>query len=255
MRIGLISGTGIYDFGGSSLTIETPYGNVDVWYSKKERREIFFLPRHGKEHKIPPHKINYKANIQALKNCKVERIISLSTVGSMRKEIELGSIFIPFDFIDATKRQATFFDDETIHIDMSQPFCMEVRKAIIKSAKKYSKVFEGVYLATEGPRLETKAEIKMFSKFAHVVGMTLVPEVVLAREKEICYASLCVVSNMAAGLQERLPADEIVRIYEKKRDVVIKVIEDAIKEIPQQRRCDCGEAVKKGKIGSESNRY
>ncbi|KAA0002998.1 MAG: MTAP family purine nucleoside phosphorylase [Thermoplasmata archaeon] len=132
---------------------------------------------------------------------------------------------------------------------MSQPFCQEVRDVVIKSAKKFTEVFEGVYLATEGPRLETKAEIKMFSKFAHVVGMTLVPEVILAREKGMCYASICLVSNMAAGLQEELPADEIAKIYEKKKDIVIKIIEEAINEIPKKRKCSCGEAVKKGKIG------
>ncbi len=249
MRVGIIGGTGIYDFGDSAIKIETGYGNVDVFYSKKGEIETFFLPRHGRGHGIPPHKINYKANIQALKNCKVERIIALSTVGSMRKEIKPGSIFIPSDFIDFTKRKATFFDDDVIHVDMSQPFCEEVRHAIIKSAKKIVEVFEGVYLATEGPRLETKAEIMMFSKFAHVVGMTLVPEVILAREKGICYASLCLVSNMAAGLQKELPADEIVSIYSKKKDMMLKIIKNAIKEIPKERKCGCGEAAIKGKIG------
>jgi len=249
MRIGIIGGTGIYDFGDTTIKIETHYGDVEVFYSKKGKIETFFLPRHGKGHKKPPHKINYRANIQALKNCKVERIIALSTVGSMRKEIEPGSIFVPSDFIDFTKRQATFFDDEVIHVDMSQPFCEEIRHAIIKSAKKFAKVFEGIYIVTEGPRLETKAEIMMFSKFAHVVGMTLVPEVILAKERGMCYASLCLVSNMAAGLQEELPADEIVSIYNKKRDMMVKIIEDAIKEIPKERKCGCSEASIKGKIG------
>ncbi len=249
MRIGIIGGTGIYEFGESILNVETPYGDVDIWHSKKGKREIFFLPRHEKEHRIPPHKINYMANIHALKSCGVERIIALSTVGSMRKHMKAGNIFIPSDFIDATKRSTTFFGNEAVHVDMSQPFCPEVRDALVTSAEKYAQVSEGIYLATEGPRLETKAEIHMFSTFAHVVGMTLVPEIILAKEKGICYASLCLISNMAAGLQERLPADEIVRIYDKKQDVIMNIVKQAIKGIPQQRKCSCGDAVKKGKIG------
>jgi 5'-methylthioadenosine phosphorylase len=132
---------------------------------------------------------------------------------------------------------------------MSQPFCPEIRTALIDFSEKYTKISEGIYLATEGPRLETKAEIALFSKFAHVVGMTVVPEVVLAKEKGICYASLCLVSNLAAGLQNELPANEIVKIYTEKKETIMKILDGAVKRLPQHKKCDCSEAVHKGKIG------
>lgn len=248
IRVGIIGGTGIYEFGDSILNLETPYGDVSLWYSQNNKQEIFFLPRHEKEHCVPPHKVNYMGNIHALRSCRVERIIALSTVGSMRKEMKVGDIFIPLDFIDYTKRNITFFENEAVHVDMSQPFCPEVRNILMAIAKKYAKVHEGTYVVTEGPRLETKAEIHMFSKFAHVVGMTLMPEAVLAKEKGMCYASLCLISNMAAGLQEKLPADEIIRIYNDKKNSVIRIVEEAIKLLPPTKKCSCEDAVKTGKI-------
>ena len=248
MKIGLIGGTGIYEFDGDGILVSTQYGNVELIYSLHDKNEIFFLPRHGKGHDMPPHRINYRANIQALKNAGVERIIAVSTVGSMKESIPAGSIFVPNDFVDFTKRQSTFFDDEVVHVDMSQPFCHEVREAILNAAKKRGKVFEGIYASTEGPRFETKAEIAMMSKFADVVGMTLVPEVVLARERGICYASLCIVSNMAAGLQKSLPADEIAAIYERMRKVVMGVVEDAIALIPEEKKCECSKAAERGRL-------
>ncbi len=248
MRIGLIGGTGIYDFEGSAVDIETAYGNVRVVHATMDGRDMFFIPRHGKEHAVPPHRINYRANIQAFSNAGVERIIAISTVGSMKKSIPAGSLFVPDDFIDFTKRSSTFFDDEVVHVDMSQPFCPEVRNAVMKAAKRHGRVFEGIYATTEGPRFETKAEIAMMSRFADVVGMTLVPEAVLARERGICYASLCIVSNMAAGLQQSLPADEIASIYEKMRKVVMGVVLEAAELIPEKRNCECGRAVEHGRL-------
>ncbi|KAA0001438.1 MAG: MTAP family purine nucleoside phosphorylase [Thermoplasmata archaeon] len=248
MRIGLIGGTGIYEFEGDGIFVSTRYGNVELTRSVHDKNEIFFLPRHGRGHDMPPHKINYRANIQALKDAGVERIIAVSTVGSMKEGISAGSMFVPDDFIDFTKRPSTFFDDEVVHVDMSQPFCPEVREAILKAARKRGKVFEGTYVSTEGPRFETKAEIAMMGKFADVVGMTLVPEVVLARERGMCYASLCIVSNMAAGLQQSLPADEIAAIYEKMKKVVMDVVIDAIELIPEEKGCKCSEAVERGRL-------
>jgi len=248
MRIGLIGGTGIYDFEGDGVVASTRYGNVELIYSHHDNREIFFIPRHGKRHEVPPHRINYRANIQALKDAGVERIVAVSTVGSMKGNIPEGSLFVPDDFVDFTKRKETFFDDEVVHVDMSQPFCPEVRGAIFKAVKKHGRIFEGIYASTEGPRFETKAEIKMMANFADVVGMTLAPEAVLAREREICYASLCIVSNMAAGMQESLPADEIAAIYERMRKVVMDVVADAISLIPEERKCECSTAAERGRL-------
>jgi len=247
MKVGIIGGTGLYEMEGEAIVVETNYGDVEMIFFEKHDRQIFFIPRHGKKHK-PAHSVNYFANIEAMKNAGVEAIIATSTVGSMKKEIKPGSIFIPNDFIDFTRRKTTFFDDEAVHIDMSQPFCPIIRKILFEEARKQSIAHEGVYVVTQGPRLETKAEISMLRNFADVVGMTLFPEIVLAREKGICYASLCIVSNFAAGLQEKLDIEEIKRIYENKKRVVLSIIDGCIKRLPEERKCDCKNAADKGRI-------
>jgi 5'-methylthioadenosine phosphorylase len=161
----------------------------------------------------------------------------------MNKNIQPGDFVIPHDFIDFTKtRELTFFDNKRVHVDLTNPFCSSLRKSLIKSCKKVrgANNFEkGVYLTTEGPRLETAAEIDFFSNFADIVGMTLVPEVVLAREKGICYASLCLVCNMAAGLQEKLTADEISKIYKQKERIISDILQMTIMSIDKKRDCNC----------------
>lgn len=247
MKIGIIGGTGYYKWKGEEIKIETSYGEIIAFYFKKYGKDVFFIPRHGKKHK-PAHLANYHGNIDAMGRIGVEVILAINTVGSMKRNIKPGSLFIPNDFIDFTKRKCTFYDDVTIHIDMSKPFCPIVRNLLLKEAKKKSIVKEGIYVATEGPRLETRAEIKMLSNFADVVGMTLVPEVILAREKGICYASICLVSNYAAGLQEKLDIDEIKRITNEKKKDILEIIEACIKKMPEKRNCECKYAVEKGRL-------
>ena len=161
----------------------------------------------------------------------------------MDKAIQPGDFVIPHDFIDFTKsRTLTFFEDSRIHVDMTDPFCPALRKLFVDSCKKIGGIVfheKGAYLSTEGPRLETASEIKLFSNFADIVGMTLVPEIVLAREKGICYASLCVVCNMATGLQNELTVDEISEIYAKKEPLVLEVLQSTIESINNKGNCNC----------------
>ena len=245
MKIGIISGHNIPNLirDPEEIMVETPYGNVSVTISKIKQNEIFLINRHGKNSNIPPHKIDYRANIHACASCHVDCIISLFSVGSMKKNIQPGDFVIPHDFIDFTKsRQQSFFEDKRIHIDMTKPFCPSLRDLLIKSCTEIEIVNlhqEGVYLTTEGPRLETISEIKFFSNFADIVGMTLVPEVVLAREKGICYAPLSIVCNMAAGLQSKLTADEIFMIYKESEPIISKVLRSTILLIHGKKDCDC----------------
>ena len=247
MRIGIIGGQSTPSFikNKESLEIETKYGNIYIQISRLQEHEIFFVQRHGEKSNIPPHKINYRGNIEALAACHVECIFSLGTVGSMKKSIAPGDIVIPHDFIDFTKhRYYTFYDDSRVHIDMTNPFCPFLRNKLIESSEKISSIKmhkNGVYLVTEGPRLETPAEIRYFSEFADIVGMTLIPEITLAREKEMCYASLCIVCNMAAGLQQNmLTANEISVMYKKLEKNVSKLLQTTIESIPDiERNCEC----------------
>ncbi len=254
MSIAIIGGTGIYDPKifkelGRRI-IKTPYGSSpEIAVGELLGNEILFLPRHGKGHALPPHRINYRANIYALKVLKAERIISTNSVGAVNKKLAPGNIVIPHDFIDFTRgREATFYDKEVVHIDVSEPYCPELRRVLAAAGEKVAgKVFSSaVYACMQGPRFETPAEIRMLHKLGcDVVGMTGVPEVALAREAEICYAAICTVTNFAAGIvKKKLTAAEVKEIVKKNQENLKKILVEAIRNIPEERECVCGSALK-----------
>jgi 5'-methylthioadenosine phosphorylase len=200
--------------------------------------------------------INYKANVYALYKLNVTRIIATHSCGSIRKEIKPGSLVIPDQFIDMTKRRgSTFFNGElnskislkestgVVHIDVSKPFCSELSEIIYEVGVKLGAkpINRGVYVCTEGPRFETPAEIKFFEKIGgDIVGMTLIPELVLARELGICYSSISLVSNYAAGVTDRkITFNEVVEEFEKNRDKLFKILREAVTKIPEKRSCEC----------------
>jgi 5'-methylthioinosine phosphorylase len=254
MKIGILCGHHMPDLmkKPEKIRVETPYGEVTVYVSKLGAHDLFFIHRHGEQSNLPPHRVNHRGNIQAFASSHVFCIFSVGTVGSMKKAIRPGDLVIPHDFIDVTKsRSQTFFDEKRVHVDMTEPFCSTLREALLQSCDKISDITfheKGVYLATEGPRLETAAEIKLYSMVADIVGMTMVPEVVLAREKGICFASLCLVCNMATGLQNRLTADEIASVYKKKEPVISKVLQLTIESLDQKRSCHCPVDVSKATL-------
>jgi 5'-methylthioadenosine phosphorylase len=254
MNIGILCGQDLPDLmkNSETITVDTPYGPLTVHVSTLGAHTLYFLRRHGEQANLPPHRVNHLGNIQALASCHVASIFSVATVGSMKKQIHPGDLVIPHDFIDATKsRPQTFYDDRRVHVDMTEPFCSTLRDALLTACEKTKDVSfhpKGVYLVTEGPRLETAAEITLYSTVADVVGMTLVPEVVLAREKGICFASLCLVCNMAAGLQERLPADEIATVYKKKQPVISRILRSAIVSLDETQLCQCPDDVTKAAL-------
>ena len=245
MKIGLISGHRVQGLiqTKETIEIETNYGDVTVEISPVGKHTMLFINRHGERANLPPHKAKYLANIDAFASSHVDCIFAIGTVGSMKKNIRPGDFVIPHDFIDFTKsRRYTFFDEKRVHVDMTNPYCPTLRKILIDTAKDTTSVKihdRGVYLATEGPRLETASEIRHFSQYADIVGMTGVPEIVLAREKGMCYASLCVVCNMAAGLQNRLTADEISKLYKEKVSIVSKILKSTIESLEDKRECNC----------------
>jgi 5'-methylthioadenosine phosphorylase len=254
MGIAVIGGTGIYDPKifkelGRRI-IKTPYGSSpEIAVGELLGNEILFLPRHGKNHALPPHKVNYRANIFALKMLKAERIISTNSVGAINKRLAPGNIVIPHDFIDFAKgRDSTFYDKEVVHIDVSEPYCPELRKALATASGKIAgKVFSSaVYACTQGPRFETPAEIRVLHKLGcDIVGMTGVPEVTLAREAEICYAAICTVTNFAAGIaKKKLTATEVKDVVKKNQENLKKILVETINNIPEERECGCKDALK-----------
>ncbi|MGF7118573.1 S-methyl-5'-thioadenosine phosphorylase [Methanobacterium oryzae] len=247
--IGIIGGTGIYEIVemGEEIetkVIETPYGkSPEISVFKLHDKDVVFMPRHAKGHEYPPHMINYRANIYAMKQMGVERIIATNAVGSLEVSLKPGDFLVPHDFLDFTKvREFTFYDIKTVHIDITEPYCHDLRNKLISSSEV---VENGVYVCTEGPRFETAAEIAMFKQLGGtVVGMTGIPEVILARELEICYASICMVSNYAASISgTKLTIEEVFEVVEQKKDDLVKLISDAIAKTPRERKCPCSYAL------------
>lgn len=261
MRIGLIGGSGLYDIEGlqimEDVVISTPYGNPSSVYkiATFEGKEIVFLQRHGIPHSIPPHKINYRANIWGFKSLNVERIISINAVGGINKSYKPGDIVIVDQIVDMTggSRESTFYDkNEVVHIDFSYPYCSEMRELFIKASQRLSLPVknEGTYICVNGPRLETAKEIQFFSIIgADVVGMTAMPEASLAREQEICMAALSIVTNYAAGIsKERLTTKEVIETMKISIEGIKALIKEFLFLVPSVRNCSCKDALKYAKI-------
>ena len=236
------------------IRVGTPYGlPPPISIGEIDGKSVAFLPRHGVHHSVPPHKVNYCANIYALFEMGVKRILATNAVGAINVDFKPGDLVVPHDLVDFTKfRQLTFYDDAPVtHVDMSQPFCPEVRALLIKTIKKRSAQVwnRAVLVCTEGPRFETSAEIEMFRRLGcDLVGMTVVPEAVLARELEICYATVSFVSNMAAGIQQRLTAQEVAEVAKEKTPIIEQILRETIEHLPQSRKCVCANALKDARL-------
>jgi 5'-methylthioadenosine phosphorylase len=207
MSLAIIGGTGLCALPGWDLapeTVATPYGDVMLRRGTVGGRPLLFLARHGERHGTPPHAINYRANIAALKAAGATAVVASSAVGTLTEAVPPGSLALLADFIDATSgRAATFFDDRVVHLDSSEPYCPTLRAALSAAAAQLGIGLApaATYLCTNGPRFETKAEIRAGRGWgADLVGMTNVPEVTLAREAELCYAAVAIATNWAAGL-------------------------------------------------------
>ncbi len=200
-RTGIIGGSGLYDIEGieviDSLSIETPYGKPsdDLLLARIGDHEVVFLPRHGRGHRLPPHKINYRANIYAMKLAGVNRIISISAVGSLREDIPPGDFVLVDQFVDRThSRESTFFDGPVVaHVSMADPVCSCLKTALSAACKRagFTAHEGGCYLVMQGPQFSSRAESELYRSWGmDVIGMTNLPEAKLAREAEICYATV-----------------------------------------------------------------
>jgi 5'-methylthioadenosine phosphorylase len=246
--IGIIGGSGVYEITERADSIEkkvvkTDFGNVEVSILDICSKKVAFLPRHASGHSIPPHKINYRANIDALKSLGVTQIIATNSVGSMNTEMPPGSFVIPNDFLDFSQnRVKTFYEDKVVHIDVTEAYCPTLRDVLAKSG---DVILGGTYVCTEGPRFETPAEIRMFKMLGgDLVGMTGLPEVTLAREREICYNSICIVSNYASGISpDELTIDEVFEMVKKLEADLLELIYNFIKNVDDDTDCKCHHAL------------
>lgn len=250
MRKAIIGGTGVYRMAGGEFEekIEnTKYGEAVVYLGRGDYDDMVFLPRHGIDHRTPPHKINYRANIAALKQLEVEAVLAVFAVGSINEAILPGGLALLDQFIDfSNNRPLSFYDggdSGLVHAEVNQPYCENLRQNLLQLAPDYGLTMAetGTYVCTNGPRFETPAEIRMYGKLGgDVVGMTGVPEVVLAREMELHYAAVAHSVNWAAGIQHKI---EIVREgIEETRSKLLHLFVAALRQ-PFETKCECQESL------------
>lgn len=241
-ELAIIGGTGLTSINDLELTrremMITPFGEPSgpLVHGELYGHEVMFLPRHGSGHTIPPHKVNYRANIWALKEAGAKCVIAVNAVGAIQSAMQPASLVIPDQIIDYTwSRTNTFFEEglsKVVHIDFTEPYCQDMRQKLIAAAReiKLSLFSSAIYAAMQGPRLETAAEInKLERDGCDVVGMTGMPETALARELELCYASIAVVANMAAGRGDgEITMSEIERHLSSGMENVKKLIRHTV---------------------------
>lgn len=250
-EIGIIGGSGLYDasfFGESKeVRMRTPYGapSDNIIVAEYKGKKIAFLPRHGKGHVIPPHKLNYRANIWALKELGVKKVIGVSAVGSLRMDFKPSELVVPDQFIDMTKGRAyTFYDGPRVaHISMADPFCKYLNKIIVNAANSLRiKIHDGgTYVCIEGPRFSTRAESKLFANVfkADIIGMTLVPEINLACEAEMCYSTIGMITDYDVFAQVPVSTKEIKYNMSKNIENTKKILLKVIEDIDPQNENDC----------------
>jgi len=259
VEIGIFGGTGIYDSGlledAKEVDIDTPYGKPSdtITVGTFRGRKIAFLPRHGKKHTIPPHMINFKANIWAFKELGVTRIIAPSAVGSLKEELEPGDFVLPSQFLDFTKsRDGSFSEDgRVIHISVADPFCPELQSSIIEVTDNQNTHIhkDCTYVCIEGPRFSTKAESKFYGiTGADIIGMTLVPECQLAREAQICYTSISTVTDYDVWAEKPVTAKEVLETLSKNVEGTKKILTELIERIPKTRSCTCAKALEEAEF-------
>ena len=256
-KVGIIGGSGLYKMEGMTeveeVKVSTPFGEPSdaIILGNLEGVKVAFLPRHGKGHRISPSELPAKANIYALKSLGVERIISVNAVGSLKEEIEPLDVVIPDQLIDATKgRASTFFTDGIVgHVSLAEPFCPVLRQISFEaSTKGGAKVHRGgTYLVVEGPQFSTKAESQLYRSWdADIIAMTALPEAKLAREAEICYATLALVTDYDCWhpSYESVTTEMILTNLRKGIDTVKRILKLLLPSIPQKRDCACASALK-----------
>jgi len=256
-KIGVIGGSGLYEIEGMTevkeVKVETPFGQPSdaITIGSLEGVRIAFLPRHGKGHRISPTELPVRANIYALKSLGVECIISVSAVGSLKEEIRPLDLVIPDQFIDRTKsRVNTFFGQGLVaHVAFADPFCPVLSELLYQAAiDAGANVHKGgTYLAMEGPLFSTKAESNLYRSWGtSVIGMTALPEAKLAREAEMCYATLACVTDYDTWheTEESVTIEMALANLEKNVDAAKRIVRTAATRIPQNRDCGCARALK-----------
>jgi 5'-methylthioadenosine phosphorylase len=252
-EIGVFGGSGFYEWfeDGRSVELQTPYGSPSATISVATigGRRVAFMPRHGRSHQVPAHAVNYRANVWAMREVGVTRLLGPCAVGSLRPEIAPGQVVLCDQFIDRTRaRQDTYYSGpEVVHVSSADPYCPELRGLAAELASQQTLDFkpEGTVVVVQGPRFSTRAESQWFTQMGwHVVGMTQYPEVMLARELEMCYLNISLVTDYDAGVVDRpevaaVQAHDVMRVLAANIDRLQGLLSRLIPRIRSSPGCSC----------------
>jgi 5'-methylthioadenosine phosphorylase len=252
--VGVIGGTGLYKFLDSAdeISVETPFGppSDPLVIGEVAGRRVAFVPRHGRDHQFPPHRIPYRANLWALRSVGVRQVLAPSAVGSLTMSYGPGTLAVPDQLVDRTTSRAQTFYDEgaAVHVEFADPYCPVGRAHAVAAARAadWEPVSSGTLVVIEGPRFSTRAESRWFAAQGWtLIGMTGLPEAVLARELALCYTTIALVTDTDAGVEEGEGVTQagVFRVFsentERLRDVLVKIIES----LPAKRDCPCPHAL------------
>ena len=256
-EIGIIGGSGLYKMEAlkkaKPVRVPTPFGRPSDPYTlgELEGRKVAFLARHGKGHRTLPSELNFRANIYGFKALGVERIISVSAVGSLKEELKPGDMALPLQFVDRTRgRISTFFGDGVVaHVGFSDPICADMADTLAASCRAAEVPFHygGTYLCMEGPAFSTKAESHLYRSWGmDVIGMTNLQEAKLAREAEICYVTLAMVTDYDCWHpgHDAVTVEQVISVLMQNADNAQRILREAVRRLPAARGCKCGSALK-----------
>jgi 5'-methylthioadenosine phosphorylase len=250
-EIGVIGGSGLYALldGATEVEVSTPYGppSDPITVAEVGGRQVAFLPRHGRDHRFPPHKVPYRANLWALRSLGVRQIVAPCAVGGLRPELGPGTFVVPDQLIDRTSgRTHTYYDAGAVHVSFADPYCPDGRATVLRAAAAVDPVDGGTMVVVEGPRFSTRAESRWFAAIGGtIVNMTGHPEAVLARELELCYTTIALVTDLDAGVEGEhgVTQEEVFSVFADNTAKLRTILLDAVTKLPVERSCPCGHAL------------
>jgi 5'-methylthioadenosine phosphorylase len=252
-QIGVIGGSGLYALleGATHHVVETPYGapSDPVTVAEVGGRSVAFLPRHGRDHRFPPHRIPYRANLWALRSLGVRQVLAPCAVGGLRAELGPGSFVVPDQLVDRTSgRTQTYYDSGAVHVGFADPYCPDGRSAVLATAAGHGVTVTdgGTMVVVEGPRFSTRAESRWYAAMGGtVVNMTGHPEAALARELGLCYTAIALVTDLDAGVEGEhgVTQEEVFRVFAQNTETLRAILLDTVTALPHTPACRCGHAL------------
>lgn len=251
VEIGVIGGSGLYALldDATEVAVSTPYGppSDPVTVARVGDRRVAFLPRHGRDHRFPPHRIPYRANLWALRSLGVRQVLAPCAVGGLRPELGPGTFVVPDQLIDRTSgREQTYYDDGAVHVPFADPYCPRGRAAVLAAARGVDPVDGGTMVVVQGPRFSTRAESRWFAALGGaVVNMTGHPEAVLARELALCYTAVALVTDLDAGVEgdHGVTQEEVFAVFGRNTATLRTILLAAVAGLPAERDCPCAHAL------------